>query len=294
MSFSKHRRSNWYIYIITFIITFVLLGFVVYQLRYYLFVKRDEIEAIKNQSDFRPEASQNMTVLFMLSEMKGGIPQEYMIVNYRPRDGVVMCIPVTAKLTETVGEHSGTLTELYETGGAKSIVLAIKNAMDVTCEYYVKFDKDSFAEFVSIMGNATVSVPYDLNDDDKNTVFAAGTHDLAGDDLFKYLTFPNLSDDEEYKGVMQASAVRSLINQNINSLTTGDVSSLYRKILTSTDTDMTEAVFSDHLHSFYFTIANTYDPALFYVPYGEYDDSGAFTVSEECKEKIKVCLCVVE
>lgn len=294
MSAKKRRRSNWYIYIVTFIITGVLLGFVVYQLRDYLFVKEDAIQAIGN-SDFRPEASQNMTVLCMVGEMKGSVPGEFMIVNYRPRDGVVMLIPLTQKLYSTVGGFAGNLVEQYQNGGAKGVMYAVETATGVTCDYYIKFDSDSFAETMGIFGNTEVSIPYDLKDDEDKTVYTAGKIDLTGDGLFRYITFPNLSDDDEYKCVLQASAISACINQNISSLTVSDVSSMYKKILSSSDTNLTESVFTSHLDSIYFTIANNYDPALFYVPYGEYDeDKTVFTVSAECKEKIRDRLGLVE
>ena len=67
---NKRRRSNWYIYVITLIVSFIILGFFVSSIWDSLFPASKDVGSYTvGGADYRPSAEVQTTVLLMISEM---------------------------------------------------------------------------------------------------------------------------------------------------------------------------------------------------------------------------------
>jgi anionic cell wall polymer biosynthesis LytR-Cps2A-Psr (LCP) family protein len=228
--------------------------------------------------DFRPDASFNTTMLFMLSERKGGIPEYYMLLNYRPRDDAIVAVAVRAGLYAEAGRERGTLTEHYVTNGARGVMLAVQNALGVEAEHYVKFDKDSFITFFDTMGFTPVIIPYDLRHGDIE--FPAGSYEMAGADLYAYITFPDYNQGEDYRSTIHGHVISNFINRNTRNLTVTQMQTLFNRILNNTDTNLEFSDFTRNQQVYLYTTQNSFNSADFYILSGVTDEDGVFTPSD--------------
>jgi anionic cell wall polymer biosynthesis LytR-Cps2A-Psr (LCP) family protein len=260
------------------LITFIILSFVIYNIWDYLFPARSNPTMVSASLDFRPDAAFDATFLFMLSERKGGIPDYYMLLNYRPRDEVIILVPVRRNLSAEVGRERGTLTDHYVSNGARGAMLAIENALGVKTEHYIKFDRESFIGFFDTLGFTPVNIPYDLKDGEIE--FPAGSYEMAGAELYGYITFPDYNQGEDYRSTIHGHVISNFINRNTRNLTVTQLQTLFNRILNNTDTNLVFADFTRNQQVFLFTTQNSFDIADFYVLSGFEGDDGMFVPSE--------------
>ncbi len=283
----KRRKSNWYIYFITLIISSLIAVMVVNRIWSTLFPDKGYTSYTGTGAvDYRPDASHNMLVLLMMSEMKAGTPDYFMLLSYRPKEETIVCIPVSYRVKSTVGGFTGNLKEQYDHSGAEGVKLAIENTLEVECGYYIKFDRMSFGDFVDMTGAVSVNIPYNILDGDK-LLFAAGTQTLGGDDLYKYIFLNEFEEGEEYQMVVQSSAVTSMLNSNFRNLSTTYMQNYANKILNTTDTDFSFNDYTNHQQAFMYTSENSYNPAEYYIPYGDIDSEGYFNIAINSKLTIQ-------
>ena len=282
---ATRKRSNWYIYLLTFVITFVMLSFVVYNIWEYLFPAKNLPAMTGSSSDNRPDAVFNTTFLLMLSENKGGVPDYYMLMNYRPRDEEIVLIPVKKNLLSTVRGEQGILTDFYISDGSDGVITAIKNAFGVECEHYIKFDKSSFISFFNTAGTTPVNIPSDLRESEIE--FLAGSYEFSGEDLYNYITYPEYNQGEDYRLMIHGHAVSNFINKNSRNLTVSEMQSLFTKILNTTDTSLDFLDFTKNQQVYMYTTQNSFNIADYYIPNGTVDEYGQFSVSENTVATIK-------
>ncbi len=276
---SVKRRSNWYIYLITFLISAALLGVFVWRIWGMLFPIKDmPVVSSSGVAEYKPDESHNMTVLFMLSEDKGQVPDYFMLINYRPRAEKVVIVPIKKNLSSFVGNTKGTLSELYKEGGASSILFAIKNSLGIDIDHYVKFDKSSFVDFFDFVDTTPMNIPENMNIGD--LVLNKGMHYFNGEDLYNYITYDSFLQGEDYTYVLHGSAITNFINSNGRNLSTVHLQNIFNKILNSTDTDLEFTFFTNHQSAFVYSTQNSINIAEYYIPYGDNKDNGTFEISE--------------
>lgn len=281
MSFRKavRKRSNWYIYLLTFLITFAILSFVVYNIWDFLFPGGSVMTMGTGQGDIRPDASFNSTTLFMLSESRGGIPDYYILLNYRPRDDVIMLVPLKENLLATLGNEKGTLTDIYRQAGSLGVSRAVGNLLEIRVNNYVKFDKDSFTAFLDSVGYTPVNIPFNLYSDGE-LMFLSGSYEFKGADLYSYITFPDYGQGEDYRYMLHGRTIMDFINQNSRNLSVIQLQSMFNRILHTTDTDLEFADFTRNQVAYLFTTEQSPTPADYYIPSGSTDEYGQFIISE--------------
>lgn len=282
---SVKKKSNWYIYIITFVITFVLLGLVVKALWSVMFPEKDT-SAMGGTSDFRPDESVQITCLAMLSETKAGVPEYYMALNYRPRDEVIICVPLKGNMIVSSGKYEGSIKEIYNAAGAAEVVKGVNNTLGIECSNYFKFDKNSFTEFVDLTGDVYVNVPNELSFGG-TVMFEAGSQYLTGVELYSYMTFADYGKGDDYRSAVHGSLIMNLLNQNFRNLTTTQLQTFATKILNTTETDFIFQDYTDNQSSFIYTTTTSVNPAEYYIPYGDTDDNGYFRISENSAATIR-------
>ena len=308
------RKSNWYIYVITLIIAFVLLGFFVSTIWDSLFPTEKDAESAYsvNNADFRPSADIKVNILLMMSEMKAGTPDYYMLASYTPRYDSVVFIPVPENTRVSYKGNTGSLYEMYSNLGAEAVMGGIKETIGFECENYIKFDRLSLIDFVDLTGNVYVNIPVDVTESRIETyleteiievdgeqqevtkqvkkevediIFPAGAQYFDGETLYSYLTY-DFGKGEDYAMAVQGAAAMNLINRNFRDLSSTELQSYAEKIISSTDTDF---MFSDYVKYqpvLQYTTENSINPCEYYIPYGE-TDGGYFVLNSNSIQTIK-------
>ncbi|MBQ8843050.1 MAG: LCP family protein [Ruminiclostridium sp.] len=311
---NSKRKSNWYIYLITLIASFVILGFFVSKIWDSLFPTENDSENAYsvNNTDYRPSADIKLTALVMLSEMKAGTPDYYMLANYRPRDEAIVFIPLPENLYVTYDRYSGSLYEMYSNLGAEAVMGGIKELTGIECDTYVKFDRLSFIDFVDLTGEVYVNIPVDITETRTETklkvevmeidgelqevtrqekeevevvIFPGGTQYFDGETLYNYITY-DFGKGRDYQLAIAGSAVMNMVNRNFRDLSSIELQGYTEKIISSTDTSF---MFSDYVELqpvLQYTTDNSINPCEYYIPYGE-ENGGYFVLAENSAQTMR-------
>ncbi len=300
------RKSNWYIYVITLALTFVILGFFVSSIWDSLFpASRDAESAFSvNSADYRPSAEIRPVILLMLSEMKAGTPSYYMLASYQPREEKIVFVPLPENMRVDYGGNTGSLYEMYDNFGAEAVIGGLKSALNIECEHYIKFDRLSLIDFINLTGEVYVNIPSDITEkkmeyvletetvevdgeeqevtrqvrrEVDSVIFSAGAQYLDGETMYSYLTYP-FSMGEDYALAVHGSAAMNMLNRNFRDLSSTELQSYAEKIISSTDTDLTFSDYVEYQPVLQYTTENSINPCEYYIPYGE-KDGGYFVVA---------------
>lgn len=308
------RKSNWYIYVITLIISFVLLGFFVSSIWDSLFPTEKDAENAYNvnSADFRPSADIKMNFLVMLAEMKAGTPDYYMLASYTPRSESVVFIPLPENTRVSYKGNTGSLYEMYSNLGAEAVVGGIKETLDFECSNYIKFDRLSLIDFVDLTGEVYVNIPVDIVEtrietyletemmevdgeeqevtktvkkEVEDIVFPAGAQYFDGETLYSYITY-DFGKGEDYTMAVQGAAAMNMINHNFRDLSSTELQGYAEKIINSTETDFMFSDYVEYQPVLQYTTENSINPCEYYIPYGE-SDGGYFVLNSNCIQTIK-------
>jgi anionic cell wall polymer biosynthesis LytR-Cps2A-Psr (LCP) family protein len=305
------RKSNWYIYLIALVASFALLGIFLGSIWGKIFPEEDENGNKYNvsRSDYRPSADINLTSLIMMSDMKAAVPVYYMLMNYQPRNEVIVFVPLRENTRLSYNGNTGSIYEMYDNYGAKGAAAAVGETLGIKIDHYIKFDRLSFIDFMDISGKVYVNVPSDITVketrsvlkkeiiEDENgekqevsrtvpettekIIFAEGVHYMDGETLYKYMTY-NFGRGVDYSLAIQGSAAMNAVNKNFRGLSSTQLQRLAEEIIKSTETDI---VFEDYAHIqsvVSYTTENSINPCEYYIPYGD-DDGGYFVISESSR-----------
>lgn len=306
------RKSNWYIYLIALIISFVLLGLFVSSIWDSLFPASEDAASYSiSHSDFRPSPDIKPTYLVMLSDMKAATPVYYMLANYRPREEMIVFVPLQENMKVSYGGNEGSLYEMYDNFGAEAVMGGIKTSLGVECKHYIKFDRLSFIDFINLTGSVYVNIPADITETvtktvlEKETVeidgeekevtrsvkkaveeivFPAGVSYLDGEKLYDYITY-DFGKGVDYKLAVHGAMAMNMLNRNFRNLSSTEIQKFAEKLIYSTDTDITMSDYTNMQSVLQYTSENTINPCEYYMPYGE-NDGGYFIISENSKATI--------
>ncbi|MBO5377072.1 MAG: LCP family protein [Ruminiclostridium sp.] len=308
------RKSNWYIYVITLIISFALLGFFVSSIWDSLFpTEKDADSAYSvNNADFRPSADIKMNFIVMLAEMKAGVPDYYMLASYTPRSESVVFVPLPENTRVSYKGNVGSLYEMYSNLGAEAVAGAVTETLGFECSDYIKFDRLSFIDFVDLTGEVYVNIPADIKESRIETfleseiievdgeeqevtktvkkkvediIFPAGAQYFDGETLYSYITY-DFGKGVDYTLAVQGAAAMNMLNRNFRDLSSTELQSYAEKIINSTETGFMFSDYVEYQPVLQYTTENSINPCEYYIPYGE-TDGGYFMLNPNSVQTIK-------
>jgi anionic cell wall polymer biosynthesis LytR-Cps2A-Psr (LCP) family protein len=271
----RKRKSNWYIYIITFFVTLALLSFTVWSLWDYI---RPQSRQASNMGsvNYVPSASDELNVLFMLGSDTNHVPEYYMLIHYKPHQGEIWCIPFRANTKVVSGGTETTLAETYNRYGALSTAEAVGSLIGKTVKKYVYLSEQAFTGFMDLTGSIYLNIPYTITDD--TFTIEAGSQLLSGKDTYQYISYKDHPNGEIYQYTVQAQVVTAIINQNMMGLTASTMQKYFSYLSENTITNFSFQDYTKHQQAFAYTTQNSRSPASYYIPNGEITPSGIFEV----------------
>lgn len=284
------RRSNWYIYLITFLVAGVIVYIVSNALlnTFYESRKREENNNSHNTGTvFKPDKAHNFTVLAMLSDDADDAPDYYMTITYRGDQNSVILMPYL-KNSYLKGD---TLEGAYKKGGAEAATKLIADATGIKMTKYIKFTESTLVEFFDMAGNTTITVPTQLkheNKDDKTmTIINSGTSSFTGKQLHAYLTFPDYGvKDVQYPCKVHAISYSEFINQNFHNLSKGYIEQYSHFLINFTQTNITQQDYEQKKQALLYSFNFVNEICDYYIPYGEETDKG-YEISADSLAAVK-------
>lgn len=269
------RRSNWYIYAITFIITGVLVVLVSTILlnSFYESQKNDTTVNVSQQQGtaFTPDSSYNFSVLLTLSNDADTVPDKYMTVTYRATANTFVLMPYLPG-TELNG---GTIKQICEQSGETEVAKQLSEKTGLTINKYIRFTKSTLSELFDMVGNTTLTIPseikYENKKDNTVTVIKQGTQIFTADQMYTYLTLPDYGvKDELYPCKVSATAISAFIDQNFIGTGEKTLAEYIDFIINFTNTNIEQGDYDAKIKAILYTLAQTGSSITdFYIPYGE-------------------------
>ncbi|MBE6902290.1 MAG: LytR family transcriptional regulator [Ruminococcaceae bacterium] len=279
------RKSNWYIYFIAFGITMAFAIGIILTFQDFLFPEDRQVATGLTPTgelsdDFRPDASHNFTLLTMIGDEAGAMPQLFMMVSYNAVENTVVFIPLPNGIS--VADSERTLPNVYAALGGTGAVKAVADATGITCDGYIGFDRAGFLRLVSSFGNVEYDVPKTLmvTDGAVRDAFNAGAQIFSPEAMFRYMYLAEFSEGESYRFSMVGDVLAQLINQNFRHIDSTMLDNYFKIITEVCDTDISQELFTSKKAALLNTVEYGSDIAEFYVPYGEYGEDGSFDIAD--------------
>ncbi len=283
------RRSNWYIYLITFVIAGVILYVVSNALLNSFYEANNDRPTSSDNigTAFRPDASHNFTTLIMISKTADDVPEQYMTITYRGDANSFTIMPYLS--SSSFG--GDTLKQSYINAGAEAVMKNLTDAYGVEVKHYVKFSRETLIDFFDYVGNTTLTVPKEIRYEDPETkrltVVYAGTYSFTGTQFHSYLTLPDYGEkDIQYSCKVQATSLCDFINQNFVHAASSTMQSVVDFIISNTDTNITNDAYLAKEEAIHYTLFNTNQPGDYYIPYGE-QNGDKYIITDTSKTSIK-------
>jgi anionic cell wall polymer biosynthesis LytR-Cps2A-Psr (LCP) family protein len=257
---------------------------VIFTFRWYLFPENSEESGINSSGEldesFTPTDAYNFTILAMLSDGSIEAPELFVMVTYDAVESRVTFIPIPTGIS--VSSDGRTLPNIYAAQGGEGVIEALKGITGVECSSYVKFDRNTFINFVTSYGNVQYSVPQTIIiiDDKEADTVNAGSQLFSSETLFRYIMLADFENGESYRFNMVGSVLAELVNQNFSYADSSLLDTYVRIMIDTAETNITTEKYNQKKAALLNTALYGTSPAEYYVPYGTYDDNGGFNISE--------------
>lgn len=272
----KKRRSNWYIYVITFVVTGVLLILVssILLKSFYDSQGKDAtVNVSQNQTAiFTPDSSYNFSVLLTLSADNDTVPEKYMTVTYIATDNTFVLMPY---LPNSVIDGSSTIKQICEQSGEAEVAKQLSAKTGLSINKYIRFTKSTLTELFNDVGNTTLTIPSDIKYENKKdntvTIINQGTQIFTAEQMYTYLTLPDYGiKDDLYPCKVSATAVSSFIDQNFIGSTQKTLDEYISFIINFTNTNIEQNDYDAKIKAIVYTLSqNKSSVTDYYIPYGD-------------------------
>ncbi len=286
------RKSNWYIYFLSFVITAAFVIVAIFVFRWYLFptdTQETGIDKVTGEltDDFKPTAEHSFNLLGMLSDGAIDSPELFYIVLFNAPSNSITFVPIPNGIS--VASQGRTLPNVYEAQGGAEVVNILEKEIGIKCSSYVKMDSKSFEELLTVFGNVEYDIPrtITIKKGEDMVTFNSGRNLLTSEEVFDLVYRAEYDEGEAYKFRTAADIFAELINQNYHHVDGSLLDTYYGMIINSAETNLNEQLYKAHKAALLNTVEYGVQPADFYIPYGEYTDDGGFKIAENSIISIK-------
>ena len=278
-------------YIVTILVTFLIIGGICYLLLDQMLNSEPEdkslpsIDPVMLNDEYVPSANDSKTSLFIFDSAKRMSGSCFVIVRMIASERKLVIMPIPADTSSSVNGETNSVYDFYRTGGTKSAVKAVENAIGTKIDYYLKLDNNSFGDLVDIFGGVDFDIPYNLIYSDPNTgeeiIFREGRTYLESGSLRKVFTYPLYNSGEEYRAKIIGIAVTDLINGNISSGFSNHIDDYFSQVINSTiETNYTAYDYQEQSKAMKYVAESSERIAQLVTVTGAYDENSLFVLDD--------------
>ena len=273
---NKRRRSNWYIYVITFVVTGLLLILVSSILLKSFYDSQDKdatVNVSQNQTAiFTPDSTYDFSVLVTLSADNDKTPDKYMTISYIAKNNTFVLMPY---LPNAVIDGGNTIKQICEQSGEAEVAKLLSSKTGLSINKYIRFTKSTLTELFDMVGNTTLTVPseikYENKKDNTVTIIKQGTQIFTAEQMYAYLTLPDYGvKDILYPCKLNATVISSFIDQNFIGTSSKTLDEYINFIINFTNTNIEQSDYDAKIKAIVYTLSqNKSSVTDFYIPYGD-------------------------
>lgn len=288
---SVRRKSNWYVYFISFGIAMAFAIAAIIAFRWYLFPENNEPTGLNLSNDvaqnFHPSAEHNFNSLIMLSDKSSDNPNLFMLVEFSAVEKRLAVVPMPNGIS--VPTEGRSLPNVYAAQGPQKVVSVLENILNIECDSYIRLDRTGFLDIVSTFGNVNYEIMKTqiIYDGSLVETLNAGTQRLAAESMFRLAMLAEYPEGESYRFSSIGQMFGDLINQNYRTVDGFLMDNFFEQIIKEAETDLTKEKYTKYKPALLYAINYSSSPAEYYVPYGEYTEDGGFVISENSKITIR-------
>lgn len=218
------------------------------------------------------------------------------LIRVLPDSGNIFIVPVSKLTLATVGNISGTMSALFESGGMDYLISAVESTFGISCDSYIKITNEGWKSLVEYFGGVTsYTFPEELyyknEDTGELTSFSQGlaSRTLWGDDLRRIITYPLYTNGEQTTvsviGELSVSLINSAFTTHAEDVK-NNLQSIFNTIFNNSDTNITTPSFNEMRPAYEYMLDNFTTPASYRLAKGTWDERGYFTVAEDFKTEL--------
>lgn len=287
------RKSNWYIYLIAFVIALAFAIATIFAFQWYLFPEETDYVGLDHNgeltADFKPSAKDNFNAMLMISDGNADVPELFIMTCYNAVDNRLVFIPFPNGIS--MQAEGRTLQNVYAAQGGEKVVEVMEQVTGIHCDFYSAIDRKGFITIVSSFGNLDYEVTKTMiiNDGVIAQTLNAGQQRLDAETIFRLLLKADFGEGESYRFNCIGSILSDLINQNFRVLDGNSslMDNYVRMIKEHSQTNLTDDFYTKHKAALLNSAEYGVSPAEYYIPYGEYSDDGSFVLAENSITTIK-------
>lgn len=280
---SVRRRSNWYIYLLAFLIALAFALLVVFAFRSYLFKEPAEEAGLTSAGElsetFTPSQKHNFNIVAMLGEDKQKAPELFVLAIYNAPENTVSFVPLPFGLS--VHSEGRNLPNVYAAKGGQGVADAVAGATGLSIDGYAYLDRQGFDDLATSVGNVQYDVPKTIiyTDGKASGTINSGTQLMSADTVYSYIMLAEFEDENERFNAI-CDILCELINQNYGFADSSLLDTWAKLIMNNADTNISAELYTAKKPALLNTILYGSSPATYYILYGEHDADGGYTISQ--------------
>lgn len=283
-------KTGWSAFLKSFLISFVIifsLGAILFS-----YLMNDQYKALESSSaphvteNYSIQEDEEMNILIAMSETREAVADRFLLLNIDPIDRMVIVTGIPNNAQATVNIKTGTISELYDYGGAPMAVRAVQNLFFITIDRYIRVDNESLAQIVDMFGGVEYEVeqPAVYQSPTGSTVeVETGRQLLDGRRFAAMLRNRELDTLEQVNTAARLSS--ALFEQRMGGLSK-KLDSFYREMVNLTDTNLSSFDYEYRKHGLTALMESggtIYQPVVL----DGKEEGEVFTISDISKKEVK-------
>lgn len=242
-------------FLITILISMIVLGSVGYYFYNKLTVKKTELKPMQSTTASISDDDIN-EILFVLDPTSEERQPAVMLMRFDPvrKDEFCLGIPLTL-----IVDHEGkemNVRQCLQDHGINALKNALGKTLDQEINRYIRMDTEGFSKFIALIGNVNYVVP--IRDDG---IRPESTSQVLDAGQFETLLTSRKYSSEQERAAVIGLSVAALLNQCDGKRISSNLDGYFRAVINTVTTDITTMDFSAHRHAIAYIFEHTTAPA---------------------------------
>lgn len=274
--FKKRKKESVAIpFLISMIITLMLVGIPVMKLYTYLIENKTSNSSLNNTSIFEPSEENNTTILMIFDTDNSTLRDTFAILRTSAIDKSLIFIPIS----NDVLNNGKKMSEIFKKGGAIELKKAVAGTYNINIDRYMTFNDEALTILCDVLGGVNYNVPNGMRG------MNVGMQYLNSEYIIKLISNPNFAEDA--RTVTVGSLFSDMISQASGTRIADNIDYTFNKLINVVKTDISSIDFSSQRKAIEYIFRSNQYKVSYRVPSGTADENGGITPDSKSVESIK-------
>lgn len=241
-----------------------------------------------NGSVYLPAPEDAITALIVGIPKEEQVPQTYMVVGFRPKQGQIPLVTLSGNTQVTYRGKPQTLQDVYSYGGVAAIKIALNESFGIMTDRYAQIPADGFVKIVNLIGVTGYRLDQTLKytQGSITVTLGQGIQQIDGKKAYYLATYPDKSEMSRCHTV--SSLAQDAINQHMDLIISPLAQRLFNSVINLMDTDITVYDYEERHRAAEFLSQLKPNPAVAVYPQAAFDnETKTYKLTEEGQQTIR-------